>query len=299
MSERRTRSQSKNRTIAYVAAGLVHALIIAALLVNFTSDPEPIDAAFAEKVDVVKATTVDESEIKRQQDKLKQEDREKQRKKELERKRLEQLKKDTAQEQKKIEDLKKKQKLEQDRAVELENQRKAIALKKQQEEEKRRLEKIEQQRKDKLAADKRERERLEREELERIKREEQELLAQQQMNQLLAQEEAFLAEQRAKERATTLLAKYTALITEKVKRYRTISPDFERWRTTTMNVKLSSSGAVQSVRIVKSSGSDRYDRSVETAIYQASPLPIPAAADDPGVNREFQNLNISFDMSGL
>jgi hypothetical protein len=38
---------------------------------------------------------------------------------------------------------------------------------------------------------------------------------------------------------------------------------------------------------------------VETAIYQASPLPIPSAAEDSGVNEKFQNLNLNFDMSGL
>lgn len=299
MSERRSRISSKNRTVAYLAAGLVHAAIIGALVFNFASKPKPIEAAFADKVDVVKATTVDESDIQAQQDKLKREEREKQRKKEQDRKRLEQLKKQSELEKKKIEDLKKTQEREKQKAEKLEAERKAIALKKQQEEAKRKQEEIERKRREKLAAEKREQELKRQEELDRIAREERELEALRQMQERIAAEEAFMAEQRAKERATTLLGKYTALIKEKVSRYRTISPDFERWRTTTMNVKLSSSGDVLSVHIVKSSGSQRYDRSVETAIYQASPLPIPAAAEDPGVNRQFQNLNIIFDMTGM
>jgi len=277
--------------IAYIATGLVHAVIIGALLFNFTSKRETVDAAYAEKVDVVKATTIDESEIKKQQDKLKQKERDKQREKERERKRLEDLKKKSEQEQKRIEELKNRQKLEQKKAEELEQQRKTIALKKQQEEAERKR-KAEEARKKKIAEDKR------RAELARIEREQQEIEKQRRLNESLAAEEAFIAEQRAKQRATTLLSKYSALIKQKVARYRTISPDFERWRTTKVNVKLSPSGDVESVRIVKSSGDVRYDRSVETAIYQSTPLPIPSVAEDVEVNKLFQDLNLDFPMPG-
>jgi len=275
--------------IAYIATGLVHAVIIGALLFNFTSKRETVDAAYAEKVDVVKATTIDESEIKKQQDKLKQKERDKQREKERERKRLEDLKKKSEQEQKRIEELKNRQKLEQKKAEELEQQRKTIALKKQQEEAERKR-KAEEARKKKIAEDKRK--------LARIEREQQEIEKQRRLNESLAAEEAFIAEQRAKQRATTLLSKYSALIKQKVARYRTISPDFERWRTTKVNVKLSPSGDVESVRIVKSSGDVRYDRSVETAIYQSTPLPIPSVAEDVEVNKLFQDLNLDFPMPG-
>ena len=84
MSERRQRESARNKLIAYTAAGVVHAVIIGALLFNFASKPDSIDADFAEKVDVVKATTVDESEIEDQKNKLKQQEREKRRQQELE-----------------------------------------------------------------------------------------------------------------------------------------------------------------------------------------------------------------------
>lgn len=313
MSQRRKLGAKKNRTIAYIAAGLVHLLILGAMLFNFTSKHESIEADFAEKVDIVKATTVDESQIKQQQNKLKQADEAKKRRERLEQERLEKLQRDSAKEEKTIEELKKKQEVEKEKTVLLENERKAIALKKQQEleqeklaaekrkreaQERERIEK-ERERKEKLAAEKKAQQRLKQQELDRIEAEEKELLASQEMNRMLQEEEAMLAAQRAAQRATTLRAKYAALIQEKVRRYRTISPDFERWRTNTVNVKLSSSGEVLSVRTIKSSGNVRYDRSVETAIYQASPLPIPSVAEDSDVNKMFRDLNLSFDMTGM
>ena len=303
MSERRKIGVKKNRAIAYTAAGLVHALIIGAMVFNFTSKHDSIDAVYADKVEkIVQATTIDESLIKQQQKKLKDADDAKKKRERLDRERLEKLKKDAAKEEQAIEDLKKKQEVEKEKTAELEKERKAIALKKQQElekekqaAEKRKREAKERDRKEKLAAKKKQ-QRLEQQERERLEAEEKEFLASQEMNRMLAEEEAMVA---ASQRATTLRAKYAALIQDKVRRYRTISPDFERWRTTTVNVKLSSSGEVQSVRTIKSSGNVRYDRSVETAIYQASPLPIPSVAEDSEVNKVFRDLNLNFDMTGM
>lgn len=291
MSERRTRSRSRNRIVAYGAAGLVHAAIIAALVFNFSREPKTIEADYAEKVHVVKATIVDESEIKKQQDKLLREEREKNRKQEQERKRLQRLQEQSEQEKKKIDDLKKAQKIEREKTAKLEAQRKAIALKKQQEEAKR-------QQQEKLAAEKRRKEQLRQKELARKEREEKEKAEQRLLDERLAAE-ALLAEQLAKERATTLKAKHAALIIAKVYKRMRILPDFERWRTTVMNVRLSPSGDVLSVRVVKPSGDERYDRAVETAIYQASPLPIPSAADDPEIHKEFQDLDLNFDLTGM
>ena len=295
MNERRNRTRAKNRTVAYIATGVVHAAIIGALFVNYSSKTTTIDAAYADKVDVVKATTVPESQIQDQQDKLKKIERDKKRKQNQQRKDLEKLKEQSELEKKRIDDLQKQQKVEKEKTAKLESERKAIALKKQQEEAKRKNELLEQKRKDELATKKKKQQ----EELNRIQREEQELEAQRRMNESIAAEESLIADRLAKQRATTLLGKYTALIKNKVNSERIISPDFERWRTATINVKLSPSGDVLSARTVKSSGSIRYDRSVETAIYQASPLPIPAEAEDPGVNRQFRNLNLIFDMTGV
>lgn len=288
MSERRNRIRSKNRTTAYIAAGVVHALIIGAMVFNFTNEPTVIDGAYAEKVAVVKAALVEDTQIKKRKEKVLNDELEKKLQKERDLERIKNKKLDDA---KKLADAKKAEEQAQAKRKAIDLQKKKDLEKKKKDLEKKKQDQEEKEKKEKIERDKAETKRLE--------RKEKELEAQRQLNESIAAEEAFIADQRAEERATTLAAKYTALITEKVERFRSVAPGTELWRTTTVNVKLSSSGEVQSVRVVKSSGDQRYDRSVETAIYQASPLPIPSAAEDPGVNKVFQDLNLNFDMSGL
>ncbi len=115
MSDRRERNKTKNRAVAYIAAGVVHAAIIAALLINFTSKSDTIEAVYAEKIDVVTANTVDESQIKKAQDRLKKKDIDK--------------KKKTEKEKRDLEKLKKQAKLEKQRLADLQEERKKIALK--------------------------------------------------------------------------------------------------------------------------------------------------------------------------
>lgn len=298
MSDRRKAANIKNKTVAYVAAGVVHAVIIGALLVNFTSKPKQVDAAFAEKVDVVKATTVDESAIKKQQEKLLQAERDRERKKKRDQKRLDDLKKQTEQEKKQIKDLKVQQVQEKKKAVELEQQRKQIALKKQREEEQRKKELALRQKREAAERQRKLEEERQLKEAERIAVEQQALETQRLLNESLAAEEAFVADQLARERTTTMIQKYSALIQRKVAAVRTIEPDFERWRVAEFNIKLSPLGEVSSVRLVKSSGSERYDRSVETAILKASPLPIPDLTLDPNANNELRNITANFPMPG-
>ncbi|RZV48811.1 MAG: cell envelope integrity protein TolA [Pseudomonadales bacterium] len=305
MSERRERENMRNKTVAYVAAGLVHAGILVALLVNFSSKPKVVDEAFAEKVDVVKATTVDESAIQKQQDKLRQAELQREREKQAEAKRLERLKQQSEDEKKRIVDLQKQQQVETEKAAELERQRKAIALKKQREEEQRAKELAERKRQAELARQrkleqerkKREQQRQE-EEARRVAEEQQALETQRLLQESLAAEAAFRAEREAQQRTTTIIAKHTALIKQKVDSFRTIAPDFERWRVAEVNIKVSPLGEVLETRIVKSSGSERYDRSVESAILKASPLPIPDLTLDPEANNIFRNINYKFPMPG-
>ena len=306
MSERRKQGAKRNKTVAYIGAALVHIVIIGAMVFNFSSKHESIDAAYAEKVDVVKATTIDESQIKEQQDKLKKADAAKKRREAEERRRLEELRKKRVKEEDQIEELEKKKEIEKKEAERLEAKRKEIALKKQQEEEKAKKAKEKREREEKarkererLAAEKKEQERLEKEELDRIEAEERELLAAQEMQRLIDEEEAMLAAQRAEQRTTTLLQKYTALIKDKVDRNRTILPDFERWRVATVIIKLSPQGDVLNTQIVQSSGSERYDRSVESAILKASPFPMPDRQTDPSANSLLQNIEYTFPMPGV
>ena len=317
MSDRRKKSATKNKIIADTAAIIIHVLIIGAMIFNFTSKPKTVQAFDADEIDVVKATTIDESQIKQQQDKIKQKDIDKKRLEESEKKRLEKLKEQAALEKKRIEDLKKQQKDEQDKAQELEKQRKEIALKrekekKQAEAEKKKREKELAERKKKELADKKkleekkkrdaEKARLAKIEEDKKKAEEQARIDKEKQEQEKQKQEAQerfaqqLAAEEARQRSTTLVAKYAALVTKAINEKRTIAPDFASSLVAKLNIKLSPSGRVESVSIVESSGNGRYDRDAETAVRNASPLPIPSVEEDEVAHKTFQDITLNIRM---
>ena len=283
MNDRRNRTRVKNRTVAYIFAGLVHAAIIVALLVNFTSKPKVIHAADAEKVSTIAARAVDEKQVQDQLNKIKKLESDKKLKEQKDLDRLKKLKQQRELEQQRIVDLKKENKEKTAENEKLEEQRKVIALKKAQEEAKRKQQaekrkkdaQVERERLAKVAADK----------LQRVKTEQAE--AEQRLREQLAAEEAFFAEQQAMERTTTLLQKHMAMIIAKVESVRRVAPHFEIWRQTDVVIKVSPSGVVESVRTIKSSNSKEYDEAVETAVYQASPLPLPDQNAEPDANSQF------------
>jgi len=59
----------------------------------------------------------------------------------------------------------------------------------------------------------------------------------------------------------------------------------------TVEVRLIPSGEVIDAQIVRSSGNPAFDRSVEAAVFKASPLPVPA---DPDVMEQFRSLRFEF-----
>ena len=59
-----------------------------------------------------------------------------------------------------------------------------------------------------------------------------------------------------------------------------------------MKVRLIPGGDVVSVSVVRSSGDPVFDRSVETAVLKASPLPLP---EDPALFKHFREINFNFD----
>ena len=58
-----------------------------------------------------------------------------------------------------------------------------------------------------------------------------------------------------------------------------------------IEIKLASSGKVQEVRIIESSGNTVFDKSVETAVLKASPLPVPA---DNEIFQQFKTMRFIF-----
>ena len=63
----------------------------------------------------------------------------------------------------------------------------------------------------------------------------------------------------------------------------------------TVAVKLIPGGEVIDARVVKTSGNAAFDRSVETAVLKASPLPMPS---EPGLQQRFRNINFEFKPEG-
>lgn len=296
MSKRR-KASAKNRFLAYLAAVVLHIAIIAAMLINFSRNDkfEKVEAFDADKITTVKASVINESQIKDQQEKIKQAERERERKKREQKAReqqeLDKIKKQANLEKKKVADLKAKQEIEKQKAADLEKQRKAIALNKKKEEEQRKKEQ-------KIAKQKAEAEKKRIADLqEQLAKEEAELLERQRLNKLLAEEEAELQRQeaarRAKQRTTTVMSKYSAQIEQAIKDKWRVAPGIESWRVAKVNIKLSTEGKVQSVTVLESSGSLDFDKSIENAVLQASPLPFPSREEDESAFTLLQNLNIN------
>lgn len=177
--------------------------------------------------------------------------------------------------------------------VKEEQKRKAIADRKRKEEAHRKAKvEAEKQRKQAEAAARKK----EAEEQLRIKKE-QEALAKQREQELLeqelrSQEEALLAEaeleqsrldevnaqQQAEiqaEQDARTVVNQTALIREKITSVWLYPPHVNPDQEVTVNIGLVPTGEVISVTVVKGSGNQALDRSVEQAVFKASPLPVP------------------------
>jgi len=278
--------------IAYIAAALVHLVIIGAVVFNYTVKRDTVEAFDAEKIDTVNASVIDDRKLQEDIKEIKEKDRKKAEKERKERERLEKLKRDAEKEEKRIEDLKEKAKDEKKKAEELEKERKAIALKKKKEleaenkrkaEEKKRKEAAEKERKKKAEA-KRKKDAAAAE-----KKRQEDADRQRLSDKLAAEEEAKKqqqADRRAGERTATLVNQFFARIRQKIEIKRTIDPSFEIWRKSVVEIKVSPSGRVQSVRTIESSGLSRYDKQAESAVYAASPLPMPDENQDPEAVRK-------------
>ena len=86
---------------------------------------------------------------------------------------------------------------------------------------------------------------------------------------------------------------YGARIEKAIQAVWRVAPGTEDWREAKVNIKLTPRGEVESVRIVNSSGLPAFDKSAVTAVYQASPLPLPSVDEDAVALRELQNINLS------
>ena len=165
---------------------------------------------------------------------------------------------------------KKKAALEKKKKIEAEKERKLAQEKKRAEEERRKKAEIEKKRKAE------------------VKRQRKEAEAELQ-DQLLAEQARLTAQrQSAMQR---IISEYVLYIQEKVQRNWARPLDSHDGLSCTVEVRLLPSGDVIDANVVRGSGNPAFDRSVQAAVFKASPLPVPS---DPEVMEQFRSLRFEF-----
>lgn len=241
---------------AVVYAVLVHLALLALVVVGFRWQAKP-PAAPAK---VVQAKAVNDAETQKEIERRKKQEREQQ---ERERQAADEKRR---QEQAKITEQKRKQE-DKRKAAEAEKKRKDEArqaeVKKKKDTEERRK-----------SAESSLKEQLAREEKERT-------------------DAKARAEQAA--RAQSELARIEGLIRQKVERNWVRPAGWTKGMECAVRVRLAPTGEVISATIARPSGSPAFDRSVENAVYKASPLPLP---EDKGLFEHFRELELRFRPEG-
>ena len=107
-----------------------------------------------------------------------------------------------------------------------------------------------------------------------------------------AREAALLAALDAERAADDALNVYTNKIRERIRRNWIRQPGMGRDLSCLVEVRLIPGGEVvpAGVRVIRSSGNPAFDRSVVTAVYKASPLPVPSGQ----LFGQFRNLRLDF-----
>ena len=317
MSDRRD-SNALGNIASYLVAGVLHALIVAVMLINFTpsDNARKVEAFDAEKIDIMVARSVNEDQLQQTREEIKEKDRAKKRKREQEEKRLRDLQQKAEQEQQRLDELELQNQLakeqERERVIALEKkkaeEKKQKELQEQLEKEQREKENHEAERKrkqreaelKKLEEEKKkkqeelrklEEQRKQQEEFQRRVREEEELRRRLELDE--QQRRAAAVQQAAAQRTATVISKYSKLIKEAVDAKWRVPPGTEAWRKARMNIRLSGTGEVLSVTIVESSGSPTFDENAQIAAKQASPVPFPKPEEDAEAHRKLQSVFVN------
>jgi len=103
--------------------------------------------------------------------------------------------------------------------------------------------------------------------------------------------QAQLAEEQAQARAESALAGYIPQIQQKIQRNWLRPGGSAGGLSCLIRVKLIPGGEVVDARVVRSSGDPLFDRSVETAVLKASPLPLPP---DAAMFKYFREIDFNF-----
>lgn len=300
----------RKRPRAFVYAVLVHLLLLAVLVFSLDWAPS-IKPSASSKPAPVQAVVVDAAKLDAEVQRQKQQEQQKERAAQEKLKRMEDearaAEQKRVQEEKRVADLKhqqeqrkqaeEKRKTEAAAAqkTEAEKKRKAEAEKQRREEQQRKAEaekkRQAEQRRKAEAEKKRQEEEQRKAEAEKQRREnEARKAAEAEMQARLAAEQERLATQR-RSAMQRMIDEYVLYIQEKVQRSWIRPPSSGGELSCTVEVRLIPSGEVIDAQIVRSSGNTAFDRSVEAAVFKASPLPVPPDAE---VMQQFRSLRFEF-----
>lgn len=291
------RSKKLGLTIkSFTYAIVIHAFIGALLLTSFNTNLSKVSLPSAkQQPEPVQAMVLTEADLKKQMDIIEHKEEKKKLEQKKAEKRLEDLlaqtkeaKKKQKQEEQKLAEIKKEQEQQKKKA---EQKKKKLA-----DEKKKKL--VDEKKKKKELAKKKEKERLtkvkkeeERKRKEAEKKKKAELARKKKLEEEKRAKELALQQRLEEERTEAALAQYVPIIRQKVGRNWNQPVNVQSGITASVLVKLSVTGEVLSATVTRSSGNSVFDRSVENAVYKASPLPIP---QERGVNERFRNLNLKF-----
>lgn len=103
--------------------------------------------------------------------------------------------------------------------------------------------------------------------------------------QLMKEQQRLASGQESKMRG--IVDKYKALITQSIAQHWLVPNGVDKSLTSHLLIKVAPGGVVLDVQLVKSSGDDALDRSARTAVFKASPLPVPTDSDEFDPFRQF------------
>jgi colicin import membrane protein len=116
-------------------------------------------------------------------------------------------------------------------------------------------------------------------------------LTEQSLQEQLAAEEKQRNDTARAARAATVVDKYKAMIRQRVSRSWNRPVGIAKGLKCVVHVRLTPGGEVLSAAVVRSSGNEIFDRSVEYAVYKAAPLPLP---EDPTLFDNFREIEFLF-----
>ena len=264
------------------AAVGIHLLLLLVMFfgVNWTDDAKPLPAT-----PVVQATVVDQAALDKEVKKLKAaEDKKRKQKEAAEKKKKAEAKRKAEAERKAAE--KKKQEAAKKKRLAEEKKKKAAAEKKRLAEEKKQKAAAEKQRKAEEAAKKAAAEKKRQAEEAALKKAEAEKKKAEAAARQLELEAQYQAEQDLTEKQLIMAA-----IQQKVDRNWLRPPGTPQNLSCEVRVRLGANGSVLLVSIIKSSGDVGFDRSVESAVSKADPLPMPIS---PRLVSQFRDIRFVF-----